>query len=195
STTVTCNAQDQAGNHAAGTTFTVTLRDTTAPVIAAHGDVTAEATSAAGAIVSYTSPATSDAVDGAKTATCLPASGGQFALGSTTVTCNATDAVGNGAIPTTFKVIVQDTTAPIISNVPANITATATSTAGATVSYTLPTASDIVDGSVSVSCSRASGSTFALATTIVTCTATDAHGNKATASFSVTVAYSLSCFF
>jgi hypothetical protein len=68
--------------------------------------VTAEATSAAGAIVNYTSPATSDAVDGAGAAICTPASGSQFALGNTTVTCNATDAAGNAATSTSFVVSV-----------------------------------------------------------------------------------------
>jgi hypothetical protein len=114
-TTVTCNATDAAGNHAAATTFVVHVEDTTAPIIAAHGDETAEATSAAGAVVSYTSPATSDAVDGAKTASCTPPSGGTFPLGNTTVTCNATDAAGNHATATTFTVYVVDTTPPTIT--------------------------------------------------------------------------------
>ncbi|MBI3358334.1 MAG: hypothetical protein HY037_01925, partial [Nitrospirae bacterium] len=47
--------------------------DTTKPVIAPHANITAEAASSTGAVVSYTSPATSDLVDGAGTATCLPA--------------------------------------------------------------------------------------------------------------------------
>ena len=81
--------------------------DTTAPVIAPYFDVTEEATSASGAVVSYTSPATSDAVDGAGVASCSPASGSTFALGNTTVTCNATDAHGNAATPTTFVVKVR----------------------------------------------------------------------------------------
>src|SRR2546427_2716750 len=46
---------------------------------------------------------------------------------------------------------------------------------------------DIVDGSVATTCTPASGSTFALATTVVTCSATDAHGNTGSASFNVTV--------
>ena len=111
---VTCSATDAAGNAASGS-FTVTVQDTTPPVIAAHVNVTAEATSAAGALVTYTSPATSDAVDGPGTATCAPASGSQFPLGDTTVTCNATDAAGNHATATTFKVSVVDTTPPVVS--------------------------------------------------------------------------------
>jgi hypothetical protein len=105
-----------------GATVSVLLRlacdphltcDTTPPVIAAHPDVTAEATSGAGAAVSYTSPTTSDAVDGAGEATCSPASGSNFALGNTTVNCTATDAHGNVATPTSFVVHVVDTTPPM----------------------------------------------------------------------------------
>ncbi len=118
-TTVTCNATDAAANAAAATTFKVTVKDTTAPVIAAHGDVTAEATGSGGAIVVYLNPATTDAVDGGGTATCAPASGSMFSLGSTTLTCNATDAAGNAAVATTFKVTVKDTTAPTITSLSA----------------------------------------------------------------------------
>jgi hypothetical protein len=116
-TTVTCNASDAAGNAAAPTMFSVVVRDTTPPVIAAHADLSAEATSPSGAIVSYSAPMTTDAVDGTRTATCAPASGSTFSLGATTVTCNASDAAGNHAVPTTFNVVVRDTTAPVISAV------------------------------------------------------------------------------
>jgi hypothetical protein len=74
-TTVLCDAVDAHGNQAVQTSFTVSVVDTTPPVIAAHGNETAEATSAAGAIVTYSAPATSDAVDGAGVATGAPASG------------------------------------------------------------------------------------------------------------------------
>jgi len=83
----------------------VTVKDTTAPVIAHHDDVSATATSANGANVSYTSPGTTDAVDGPGTANCTPGSGSQFAMGSTTVTCSATDAAGNHS-SSTFNVNV-----------------------------------------------------------------------------------------
>ncbi|NJD57044.1 MAG: HYR domain-containing protein [Nitrospirae bacterium] len=184
-TTVTCNATDKAGNAAIPTTFKVTVKDTTPPVIAAHGDETAEATGPSGAVVNYTSPATSDAVDGAGTATCLPASGGTFALGKTTVTCNATDAANNKAIATTFAVHVVDTTPPALS-LPSPITAEATGPSGAAVSFTV-TAVDLVSGNVTVTCTPASGSTFALGTTTVKCNASDAAGNIANGSFTVTV--------
>jgi len=186
-TTVTCSKTDAAGNVATNETFTVTVQDTTPPAIDPHGDETAEATSSSGASVSYTSPATSDAVDGPSTATCAPASGSTFALGTTTVLCNAVDAHGNHAVQTSFNVTVQDTTPPTIDS-HANVgPVEATSSAGAIVSYTSPATSDIVDGAGTASCLPASGSTFALGVTLVTCTATDAHNNTATSSFNVTV--------
>ena len=75
------------------------------PTVGAHTDVTATATSAAGAVVSYTPPAGTDEQGGTATMACLPASGSTFAVGSTTVTCTATDAVGHSGTGT-FDVIV-----------------------------------------------------------------------------------------
>lgn len=178
-TTVTCTATDSHGNAATPTTFVVHVVDTTAPVIAGHADVIAEATSAAGAIVSYTSPATSDAVDGAGFASCTPSSGNQFPIGNTTVACTATDQHGNTATPTSFIVHVVDTTAPVIAP-HADVFVAATSPAGALVNYTSPTTSDAVDGPGTASCSPASGTQFPIGNTTVTCTASDSHNNVAT---------------
>src|SRR6185436_6681955 len=58
---------------------------------------------------------------------------------------------------------------------------------GAAVTYGAASASDLVDGSLAASCSPASGSTVALGTTTGNCSATDAHGNTGSNSFSVTV--------
>jgi len=184
-TSVTCSAADKAGNKAE-TKFTVTIQDTTPPAIAAHADETAEATSAAGAVVNYVNPTATDLVDGTVTVVCAPASGSTFALGSTTVNCSATDAHNNAATAS-FAVTVKDTTPPAITDVPGNITAEATGPAGAAVSYTPPTATDLVDGAVAVSCDKASGSTFALGDTTVTCSASDKAGNEASAGFTITV--------
>jgi len=180
-TIVTCTATDANGNIAIPTSFVVHVIDTAAPVIDGHLDETVEATSAAGAIVTYTSPTTSDAVDGAGVATCAPASGTFFAFGNTTVTCNATDSNGNAATPTSFVVRVVDTTAPVIA-VHTDVTAEATSSSGAAITYSSPATSDAVDGSGVASCSPASGSTFALGNTTVTCNAADANNNTSTPS-------------
>jgi hypothetical protein len=191
---VTCNASDAHHNAAAPTTFLVKVRDTTPPVIAAHADITVEATGPAGAIVTYSLPTTSDVVDGNGLASCAAASGSQFAIGTTTVTCNAVDVAGNAAVPTTFKVTVRDTTPPTIA-FHADVNATATGNSSANVSYTLPTASDIVDASVSVTCVPASGSSFAVGSTTVNCSATDSHSNTGHSSFKVTVSYPFTGFF
>jgi hypothetical protein len=88
--------------------------DNIPPVIAAHDDVFAEATSPAGAVVNYVLPTASDNYDTSVIVTCTPASGSTFALGDTTVTCKAVDAAGNLATPITFIVHVVDTTPPTI---------------------------------------------------------------------------------
>ncbi|HXY86324.1 MAG TPA: HYR domain-containing protein, partial [Gaiellaceae bacterium] len=184
-TTVTCTATDAHGNVGqASFTVTITLVDTTPPVITVPSDITVEATGPSGAAVSYSASA-NDNIDGTIIPTCNPASSSTFPLGTTTVTCSATDAHNNTASKT-FHVTVQDTTPPTIT-VPANITTEATGSGGAAVTYTA-TSSDIVDGTKAASCSPASGSTFAIKTTTVTCNATDAHGNAATQkTFTVTV--------
>jgi hypothetical protein len=177
STPISCTATDTHGN--VGTeTFTVVVSDTTAPALSVPTGVTAEATSASGAAVAFAATA-ADLVDGAVEPACSPASGSTFALGSTTVDCTATDSHGNSS-SASFDVVVTDTTAPALT-VPDAITVNATSPAGASVTYNA-SASDIVDGSVVASCSPASGSVFAIGTTTVSCTSTDAHGNTSPAS-------------
>jgi hypothetical protein len=181
---VTCTYTDGGGlTKSASATYNIV--DTTKPNIAAHGDVTAEATGPNGAKVTYTAPTANDAVYGSVDVECLPASGSQFDLGDTTVTCTATDGSDNEATPTTFKVKVADTTKPEL-NLPDNITEEATGPNGNAVTYNA-TASDLVDGSVNVDCTPASGSTFAITTTTVNCSATDAHNNTANGSFTVKV--------
>jgi hypothetical protein len=103
--TVRVSVSDGKANPVGCNAFVI-VQDTTPPAIDAHADVTAEATSGGGANVIYTSPATHDLVDGDGTADCFPASSSPFALGDTTVTCNARDAHGNAAEPTTFAVHV-----------------------------------------------------------------------------------------
>ncbi|MES2007142.1 MAG: HYR domain-containing protein [Patescibacteria group bacterium] len=112
-TAVTCTSADVAGN--TGTkVFSVVVQAAQAPVIAAHADVYAVAPTSAGVAVTYTNPTVTDNVDATIAATCAPASGSTFAVGSTTVTCNAHDTAGNNATPTTFVVGVSVAPAPIL---------------------------------------------------------------------------------
>jgi len=162
--------------------------DITKPEIAFHANVGPfEATSSTGAVATYESPSVTDNIDAPSTASCSPLSGATFPLGQTTITCNKTDTAGNTAIPTTFTVTVVDSTKPVIA-AHTSITTLATSPSGASVTYTAPLATDNVDTTSEASCTPASGSTFPIGVTTVTCTKTDAAGNSATPkTFTVTV--------
>ncbi|MFL6020800.1 MAG: HYR domain-containing protein [Gaiellaceae bacterium] len=183
-TTVSCDATDTHGNTGHGTfTVTVTYNDQTAPTLSVPSALSAEATSPSGAAVTYTATATDDS-GASPTISCVPSSGSTFPLGATTVTCTATDAASNSSTAS-FAVTIQDTTPPSLS-LPSNITVEADSAAGKIVTYAA-SATDTVSGSVSVNCTPASGSTFAIGQTMVNCTAADGAGRTADASFSVTV--------
>ncbi len=134
-----------------------------------------------GAVVNYPAPTTTGTCG---TVTCSPASGSFFPVGTTTVTCTAT-----AGATCSFTVTVQDTQPPVIT-CPLNVTAvtalTCPATTSAVVNFPPPTASDNCPG-VTLQCVPPSGSVFPVGTTTVTCTATDASGNTATCSFTVTV--------
>lgn len=86
-----------------------------------------------------------------------------------------------------FATLVErvDTTPPLMST-PAAVRSNAEGADGAVVDYSA-SAVDDTDGAVPVSCSPASGSLFPIGTTRVTCVATDAVRNTASASFDVRV--------
>ena len=73
--------------------------------MASFADLEVTTHSASGIAVSYDEPAVVEAVDPAPTVGCLPASGSTFPVGSTTVTCTATDDTGNHS-STSFEVNV-----------------------------------------------------------------------------------------
>ena len=67
-----------------------------APSVVVPAELVAEATGAAGAAVMFSATA-SDPEDGPITPICVPASGSQFGLGVTSVTCSVADSAGAGA--------------------------------------------------------------------------------------------------
>ena len=181
-TTVRCSVTDGAGNTTTRT-FSVTVQDLTPPTLTMPASTVVEATGPTGAPVDYVVSASDDA-SATVNIDCSPPPLATFPLGTTTVACTATDAFGNQAAGS-FTVSVVDTTAPMLT-LPGTLTVSATSSSGAVVTYA-SSATDLVDGSVPVGCSRGSGSVFPVGTTTVTCTATDAHGNSTAGSFTVTV--------
>jgi hypothetical protein len=106
-----------------------------------------------------------------------------FMVGITTITWTATDASGN-TTAASQSIKVKDVEAPSLS-VPLDFAVKATSPSGAIATYQV-NASDNV-AVTSLSCVRASGAAFPIGINSVNCTASDAAGNSASVSFSVTV--------
>jgi hypothetical protein len=185
-TTVNCSAYDLYGN-VSSTFFTVTVTPPTAPpTFGGVADVTATATSASGATVSYTAPTAADTFGNPATVACLPATATKFAIGSTPVTCTATDVYGNTETATFQVKVSAPATAPTLQGA-SDVTAQAPSSAGTPVTYAIPSATDVFGNPAKVACLPASGTTFPVGTTSVTCTATDAYGNSKSETFNVIV--------
>ena len=153
------------------------------------GDITAEATSAAGATVAY-NPVKAHGEIGTPTITYSQSSGTIYPIGTTTVNAYLIDQGGNYT-NVSFNITVQDTTAPAFTFVTPNITVEATAV-GTPVFFALATASDAV-GPVTITyvtqsgASVLPGSLFPIGTTTVTETATDAYGNHSSKTFKVIV--------
>jgi len=181
-TTVTCTSS--AGPSCS---FTVTINDTQPPTITCPANITvSNDPGQCGAVVNYPPPTVSDNCPGVGAPTCAPASGSFFQKGTTTVTCNVLDAVGNTAA-CSFTITVNDTQPPTIT-CPANITqSNDPNQCGAVVNYPPPTVSDNCPGVGAPVCVPASGTFFPVGTTTVTCTVADAVGNTAACSFTITV--------
>src|SRR6185503_3357173 len=183
-TTVAVTATDAHGN-ATTKTFTVTVNDTEKPVLTVPAAITVSNDAGqCGAVVTFTVTAT-DNCPGVGTVTSVPASGSTFPVGTTTVTSTVMDFSGNTTTET-FTVTVNDTEKPELT-VPADITVSNDpGVCGAIVNFTT-SATDNCPGVGTVTSVPASGSTFPVGTTTVTSTVTDAYGNTATETFTVTV--------
>jgi hypothetical protein len=175
-TSVTCTAVDAAGNAALPTGFTVTVHDSTPPEVTPPADVGPVEATAPLTAVAFGSATATDAVGVVSLTHDAPAA---FPVGTTTITWIAADAAGNTGSATS-TVTVVDTTPPTIAPM-ADITGVeATGPDGAVVAYANPATHDLVDGAGTAACAPASGSTFALGATTVTCTAADSRSNQAT---------------
>jgi hypothetical protein len=126
-----------------------------------------------------------DDCDSRVTVACEPPSGSLFPVGDTRVTCTAADASGKTNQCAFLVQVRRDTEAPQIA-CPTDRVVSCVG-AGATPVFFNVTATDNSGGIVFFECTPASGASFPLGQTLVTCTATDAYGNASRCSFPVTV--------
>jgi gliding motility-associated-like protein len=181
-TTVTYAAEDAAGN-VTTCSFDVTVEDTTAPVISnCPSDITVAVESNCETVVTWTAPTADDNCSVVLTSS--HTSGSAFSAGTTTVTYSATDPSGN-VTTCSFKVIIVDSDAPVLSNCPSDIELSVNAQCQAIALWTAPTATD--GCTLTLTSTHDSGDLFVLGTTAVTYTATDNSGNTSTCSFKVIV--------
>ena len=125
-------------------------------------------------------------MDGPVEADCTSASGSVFSLGTTTVSCTATDDAGLTSAASTFDITIVDTTKPTLQVVAPTVTVDAG--ADGTASPDLlnnVSAQDSVDPTPSLVCGPPPPLSFG--DTTITCTATDAAGNSASATYVINV--------
>ena len=189
---MTITAENSVGE--ATCTATVTVVENTPPVITtcpAATTATANASCQAGVpnVIGGVTATDNCTPPELLTVTQSPAAGTAVGKGLTTITVTVRDASGNTTTCTT-TFTVNDLTPPTIS-CPANTTATAAiGQLSTVVTFSAPTVADNCPGATVV-CSPASGSTFSLGITTVTCTATDASSNQASCTFKVAVSGTL----
>ncbi|HVG23466.1 MAG TPA: HYR domain-containing protein, partial [Thermoanaerobaculia bacterium] len=122
--------------------------------------------------------------DPSPTVRCDWPSGSFFGIGSTRVTCTASN-IYNETATESFSVVVHDDLPPKVS-VPAPIQVKATSIEGAIVDFKADAFDDIW-GAVIPECSPRSGSSFPMGVSTVRCSAVDGDGNIGGAAFTIEV--------
>ena len=175
--TVTYNVTDSSGNDATEVTRTVSVTDTTAPVITLVGDT--QITVEVGSTYTDLGATASDNYDGVITADIVTVNNVDTSvIGSYTVTYNVTDSSGNAASEVTRTVNVTDTTVPVITLVgDAEITVEV----GSTYTDLGATASDNYDGDITADIVTVNNvDTSVIGTYTVTYNVTDSSGNDAT---------------
>ncbi|WIY77210.1 HYR domain-containing protein [Streptomyces anulatus] len=130
-TTLTCTVQFLLGTQVPGTDtigpaavpdpdfqqqISIAVNDIDVPVVTVD-DRTARAPDDDGARIAYTATAT-DPQDGALPVTCTPPSGSLFPVGTTTVTCSATDSAGNTGADTARFEVLEPFVSPVARSPP-----------------------------------------------------------------------------
>lgn len=114
STTVVCTATDEVGNTATAS-FVVQVIDDESPVITGASDQTVQLASGTSGVVSFSLPTATDN-SGVVEIHCTPTSGATLPIGTTRVTCVATDPSGNTST-VSFSVMVS----PMLESLPPSI--------------------------------------------------------------------------
>jgi gliding motility-associated-like protein len=181
-TPVTYTAIDGFGNRAERS-FTVTVVDNAKPTFnITPSDITVQATDC-GAVVFWVEPTADDNCPAGVTVTKDHSPGETFPIGTTAVNYLARDVSGNTS-PYSFKVIVEDKTAPVISLLP-NVTQLLTTACDVVVNWTEPLVTD--NCKFKVTSNFRSGDRFGLGTFKVIYTAKDSAQNTSTSSFDIIV--------
>jgi hypothetical protein len=158
----------------------VTVVDTLAPSISCSPPATVECVNRSGS-ASVGATAT-DQCDGALATACDTPAGGLYGVGTTPVTCSATDQALHSSTCAT-AVSVVDTVSPTVScSAPQVVECTSPSGTAATVSAS---ATDQCDGVVPANC--VTPAVYGLGATPVVCSATDAAGHAGNCSTTVQV--------
>jgi large repetitive protein len=181
-TPVTYTAIDGYGNRAERS-FNVTVKDNANPTFNIDpSDITVKATDC-GAIVSWIEPTADDNCPIGLTVTQNHFPNEEFPIGTTTVTYIAKDASGNTS-PYSFKITVEDKTAPIISTMP-SVEQLLTSACDVVVNWNEPSVTD--NCKFKVTSNFRSGDKFELGTFKVIYTAKDSSQNTSTSSFDIVI--------
>ena len=188
-TTETYTATDAAGNTASGS-FNVTVNDNEDPKVSpVPADITADtAPGQCAAFVTFAAPTASDNCPGVEIAqTSGYGSGAAFPLGSTTVSFTATDASGN-TDDESFTVTVNDKEDPEFYFLSDIVVSSDPGVCAAEVTYPVDATDNCGGARTALTSGLGSGAIFPVGpATTETYTATDAAGNTASGSFTVTV--------
>ncbi|HXT64249.1 MAG TPA: HYR domain-containing protein [Pyrinomonadaceae bacterium] len=179
------------GTNSASKDITLTVADQTAPQITCPANITTN--TAPGTCSATVNPGTATATDNCDTTPTIVGTrsdnqplNATYPKGTTTIHWTATDDAGNSS-SCDQTVTVEDHEPPTIS-CPSSITIEPTCPSGAIGTYTAPVGQDNCPGAQTTrTAGGASGSVFPIGTTTVTYTVTDASGNTASCSFTITV--------
>jgi gliding motility-associated-like protein len=186
-TEVTYTATDDAGNQSV-CNFIISVEDNSVPQITSQPAdiVVSTKADACEAMVSWEEIVAVDNCSNLVDVATNFNSGDVFPLGETVVEITATDESNNESA-SSFKITVEDNTAPQVISCPSDISISASNNCESLAAWNLPEFLDNCDNDLAISATHDQNFQFPLGTTVVTYRATDNAGNESSCSFSVTI--------